>query len=352
MILLEKILWRVSFCLPFNFVGHYLRLEKAWFLKISCSGNSLISICIKTKDQNSKISTESYSFGYQRSLANGSLPLLSLSRRRSSVGTKKALSCIGNTNLEKSADLISIGNLLNLSEKCKRKTWHGLLSVSRVNWQNLALTFVIILLPNICVNQKLILKKHSDGWLSCEIIQNIPLALISLWHERSSSNQYMYLSPYHMIDVEYCILRFLQSHTHNGQFNSFAKRLLSMKLQNMSSEITIKSSAMSLSKPSNDLVWKTNQRLSAHLGKILSAKEQLAHFVEIVLTIWLFLMKSIFIIFCMNTSLNITMSAELICHSKRIRRFTALLRQLAKLSANQFLADCTTSTAELLKLKI
>ena len=42
MILSEKILWKVSFCLPFNFVGHYLRLEKAWFLKILCLDNNLI----------------------------------------------------------------------------------------------------------------------------------------------------------------------------------------------------------------------------------------------------------------------------------------------------------------------
>jgi len=42
-------------------------------------------------------------------------------------------------------------------------------------------------------SQKPILEKFSDGLLSFEIMQSIPLALISLWCERSSSNQYMYL---------------------------------------------------------------------------------------------------------------------------------------------------------------
>jgi len=58
------------------------------------------------------------------------------------------------------------------------------------------------------------------------------LALISLWHERSSLNQYMYLSPYHTIDVRYCTLQLLHILTLNGQFNSFVKLFLLTKQQN------------------------------------------------------------------------------------------------------------------------
>ena len=163
MILSEKILWRVSFFLPFIFVGHYLGREKACFLKISCSGNSLISISVKTEDQSSKISTESYLFGYQGYSANGSQLLLLPKPQPWSIGTKKALSCIGKENHEELVDLILIGRSLNLSEECKRKIQHGLLNEFRENLKNSALVFVIIPLLNICENKRLILKNARNG---------------------------------------------------------------------------------------------------------------------------------------------------------------------------------------------
>ena len=54
-------------------------------------------------------------------------------------------------------------------------------------------------------------------------------------------------------------------------------------------------------------------------------------------------------IFCMNTSLNITMSAELICRLGRIHLNIDQLKKMARLYASQFLADSTTSIVELLK---
>ena len=123
------------------------------------------------------------------------------------------------------------------------------------------------------------------------------------------------------------------------------------KQLNMWYVIMTKSSTMSSSRPSKDLGWKTHQLLLEALGKIHSAKESLVHFVESVSTIWLFSMKSTCMIFCMNTSLNITMSAERICHLGRIRRFTALLKLKARLKPSRYSADCITYTVELLELK-
>ena len=180
MILSEKILWRVSLCLPFNFVGHCLRLEKTWFLKILYSGNSLPSINVKTKGQNLKILTGSYLFGYQGYSANGSRLLLLPKPQPWSAGTGKASSFIGKENHEELADLILIGRSLNLSEECKRKIRSGLLNESRENLQYSAIPFAITPLLNICESQKPIPEKSSVGLHFYEIMQNIPLALISL----------------------------------------------------------------------------------------------------------------------------------------------------------------------------
>ena len=108
-----------------------------------------MSISVNIKDQNSKISTGSYSFGYQEHLANGSLLSLSLGQRQLLAGTKKLLSCIGEENHAELAGLILIGRLLDLSEECKRKIRSGQLNESRGNLQYLAIPFAITPLPNI-----------------------------------------------------------------------------------------------------------------------------------------------------------------------------------------------------------
>lgn len=131
----------------------------------------------------------------------------------------------------------------------KRKILSGQLSGFRENWRNWDISSAIIPWLSICERRSPIPINGSDGGLFWKITRNISSPLISWWYEPYALKLFMCLLQSHMIDVKSSTSVFLRVRIRDGRFSNCVKRLLLMKLRNMSFGITTKYSAKILSEP-------------------------------------------------------------------------------------------------------